>query len=445
MSVKRSVDPCHRFIFPSNIVKVDYKGKILVISPNTANWIVLENDLQFDFFKLLVQHQLDEALALYTGGIDNAKYTVTQIVARDFCNTETKSCINDSVKQLHFYLTNSCNMTCPHCYMFSGKKSEQELSSECIKKVLTSYSEYGSSVTFSGGEITMRKDLYDIVAFASNECKLNVRLMTNGVLWDESMIDKFSPIINSVQISIDGYSEESNALVRGKGNFKKAINTLIRFASNGVHSEVAITPPFSVVINHEEDKYVEFCKELFEILPHNNFSVKFSEQIIDGRSVHLTQEEQMEYFNSVSRIKAQIAGYDIRIRSFANAFRDSTIMDNCMYGVFSIDATGQVYLCARVPSLKPICNVKNTPFSRIVMLSKKAQDISRIDNFKPCNSCELMYICGGGCRVDYFPEFAQITDVSNCNVKSFSPRKCTSDLKEKFYDLMIESNHLLYR
>ena len=50
MNVKRSVDPCHRFIFPSNIVKVDYKGKILVISPNTANWIVLENDLQFDFF-----------------------------------------------------------------------------------------------------------------------------------------------------------------------------------------------------------------------------------------------------------------------------------------------------------------------------------------------------------------------------------------------------------
>ena len=182
---------------------------------------------------------------MYTGGIDNAKYTVTQIVARDFCNTETKSFLNDSVKQLHFYLTNSCNMTCPHCYMFSGKKSERELSSECIKKVLTSYSEYGSSVTFSGGEITMRKDFYDIVAFASNECKLNVRLMTNGVLWDESMIDKFSPIINSVQISIDGYSEESNALVRGKGNFKKAINSLIRFATLTAITAFSI---FSVVL-----------------------------------------------------------------------------------------------------------------------------------------------------------------------------------------------------
>ncbi len=114
---------------------------------------------------------------------------------------------------------------------------------ECIKKVLTSYSEYGSSVTFSGGEITNEKDLYDIVAFASNECKLNVRLMTNDVLWDESMIDKFSPIINSVQISIDGYSEESNALVE-RETLRKRLILLLGLQAMGYILRLQLLPLF---------------------------------------------------------------------------------------------------------------------------------------------------------------------------------------------------------
>jgi MoaA/NifB/PqqE/SkfB family radical SAM enzyme len=35
-------------------------------------------------------------------------------------------------------------------------------------------------------------------------------------------IEEVCKFIDSVQVSIDGFSEESNAVVRGKGNFKKS-------------------------------------------------------------------------------------------------------------------------------------------------------------------------------------------------------------------------------
>ena len=83
-------------------------------------------------------------------------------------------------------------------------------------------------------------------------------------------------------------------------------------------------------------------------------------------------------------------------------------------------------------------------FKDIFEKSRKAQDLSKIDNFRPCKGCELRYICGGGCRIDYFPEFAQITDIDKVDFTMISERKCSDDIKNRFYKLMIESNMRLY-
>lgn len=444
-SMKKSILPTKRFNIPDEVTYVNYDGVILAIFPTTAKWIVLENEAQHSFLELLKHYCLGDALAEYSGELSDAQNVVIQLVARGIENGDAHSCIADDMKQLHFYLTNGCNLHCPHCYMYSGQKQRDELSGADIKKVLTDFSSFGGkAVSFSGGEVTTRQDLLDIVSYA-HSLGLRVRILTNGTLWTETMVKQYAPLISAVQVSVDGYSEETNARVRGLNNFNKAVAAIDWFVNNRVSTEMAVTPPYESAIKDESEDFIEFCQSMIRKYPSEYFKIKISEQIIEGREVLLTEEQNRNYFAYISKIKSALNEHDSELSSFVHSFSDGVIMDNCMYGVFAVNPSGDVFLCSRVSSLKPVCNVRTTPFSEIVKMSEKAEKLSHIDNFKPCKGCELRYICGGGCRIDYFPGFTEITDVYNVDFDSIAPRSCNIDLKHRFYRLMKESNRLLFK
>lgn len=444
--MRKRISPEYVFHLPNDLKEVSYDGKILIISPNTAKWIVLNNYDQLSFLHLLRNEiTLQQALEVFDGSKDDARVVVTQLVARQLEETNVQSCVNDETKQLHFYLTNKCNLRCPHCYMLSGEPTENELTTDEVIGVLKSFAKYGGkSVTLSGGEIALRPDLIVIIRSA-HDLGLKIRLLTNGVIWDENLISEVSCLIDSVQVSVDGYSEESNQIVRGKGNFKKALNTISSFISHGVTTELGLTPTYYLSGKDDSSEYVEFCRELLDKYPKHLFKIKIAEEIIEGREVSPTEGQFRDYNKYIHKIKSALNGHSSELESFVRAFGKDVVMDNCMYGVFSVDSKGDVFFCARVSSLKPIGNIKNMPFSEIIRLSKVAQEKSKIDNFMPCKECELKYICGGGCRIDSFSEFANITDVENVDFSKISPRKCSQSDKERFYRLMIDANEKLFK
>lgn len=443
--MKKSISLNKFFDLPEDIRYIKYQDKILAIFPETAKWIVLDDKVQISFLELLRNNNLGDALEQFGGSFPKAQDVVIQIVARKIEDQSVTSCISNDTKQLHFYLTNGCNLRCPHCYMLSGDKSNDELTTKEVFKTLEDFrTNGGQSVTFSGGEVTTRKDFISIVKYAKS-LNLRVRVLTNGVLWTDSMIMDCSKCIDSVQVSIDGYSEESNSAIRGKGNFQKSLNTIDRFVRAGVSTEVAITPPYISAKENHSSRFVDFCNTLISKYPSDLFKIKIAEQIIDGRNVHLTEDELALYYKYICNIKSAINGWESELESFVRAFDKNEIMDNCMYGVFSIDSSGNVYFCSRISSLKPVCNIRNTSFERITELSRRAQKLSIIDNFMPCKDCELKYICGGGCRIDYFPGFTDITDIDKADLSKISPRECTTKTKNRFYRLMVESNKKLFR
>lgn len=58
ITVRKRISEDTKFTLPVNIKKVIYRGKMLVISPETANWIILENEEQWQFFQLLTSFDL---------------------------------------------------------------------------------------------------------------------------------------------------------------------------------------------------------------------------------------------------------------------------------------------------------------------------------------------------------------------------------------------------
>jgi radical SAM protein with 4Fe4S-binding SPASM domain len=82
-------------------------------------------------------------------------------------------------------LTQRCNLLCAHCYMsaFTGADASQELSTEECRRVIDEIAQVNPNVflILTGGEPLLRKDLFDIAAYAT-EKGFTVVLGTNGVL-----------------------------------------------------------------------------------------------------------------------------------------------------------------------------------------------------------------------------------------------------------------------
>lgn len=438
------INPDKTYNFPEDIRVVNYNGSTLVIAPKFANWMVFDSSAQLDAFNFFRQgHSIKEALSYSLLNNNDVKYVVTQIEARKFHCKEIHSS-TDEGRSMHLYLTNKCNLFCPHCYMFSGQEMENELTTEEILSLINDYRNVakGTNLTLSGGEPTLRVN-FDLIVKVAAEIGLEVKVLTNGTLMTPERVKKLAKYIHSAQISIDGYSEESNALIRGKGSFQKALCAVDLFVKQGVDTSIAITPPMDILKEHIDD-YIDFARDMSIKYHDKPLRIKFAEELINGRYIDPSTATNREYYELMKKIQERLYGANHEVMSFAAALNNNTIKDNCMFGVFSVASNGDVFPCARIGDLLPLANIRTSSFKEIYEKSLMAEKASSITNLKPCKDCELLFICGGGCRIDEFPTLVKRTSFDTFNVESIPPRSCNDRIKTKFYDLMICSNKYCY-
>lgn len=439
--IKKHISGNYKFKFPEKLKIIRHKEKILVISPQNAKWIVLDNENQLTFLNLLLEMNIEKALEAFKnkGEYSDAKYVITQIIAR---NIEKETRIRASKhgdKVMHLYLTNKCNMRCPHCYMSAGIPLENELTTSEIKYILRTFKDYGGNlVTLSGGEVSTRNDIEEICYYAKS-ISLPIEILTNGIAWTTQQIKSISPCLKRVQISIDGYNEESNSTIRGKGSFTKSLLTVENFIQNGVAVEIAITPPLEQQHKNNINKYIEFAQKL-KSLYKDAIKISFNGSMMDGREIQLSPKERVEYEMFIGSILEKFYGRKALDASFINTMKKKFIKDNCNYGNLSISANGDVYLCAFISTLKPIGNIRKDSFEKLFQISEVTKENSVVDKLIPCGQCELKYICGGDCRILHFPDMKN--DISQIKVQC--ARECSPQVKENFYELMIRCNEALF-
>ena len=434
MRVEKTISLDHRFHFPAVIDYVHYGGKVIAVAREEGNWIVLDNQSQLDFFKALGNMPLKEAL-VKTESKEDANWVVTQLVARHF---EEPARHQELTPVMQLYLTNSCNMRCPHCYMSAGKAKENELTTCEVHAILDAYKQNGGvDVKLTGGEIALRTDLLEIVKHGA-DIGLHMELLTNGTLWTKEAIREIVPYISVVQISIDGYNDEENAKVRGKGNFQKALDAVDTFAKVGAKVEIAMTAFYTPKLSTHINDYVAFVNNMENKYKDFDLKVHVATGLLPGRYGSLTENESEDYTSITQAIYSRSHGCnDFVDEAFIKRHRSGVILDNCSYGYPSIASNGDVFMCPLVSNLKSIANIRTTPLDEIMSICNYAHKLSDTSNLEPCNNCELKYICGGDCRINYFKDFTR-GDIKN--VKAPVRRICTQETKEKFYQMMLEMN-----
>jgi AdoMet-dependent heme synthase len=129
---------------------------------------------------------------------------------------------------VHLDLTYRCNERCIHCYL--DHEDHGEMTTQEIKDALDQLAEAGTLfLTFSGGEIFLRKDLFELIAYA-RLLHFDLSLKTNALLIDVARARKLRELgVRRIQISI--YSADPavhDAITKVPGSLARSI-AAIRF------------------------------------------------------------------------------------------------------------------------------------------------------------------------------------------------------------------------
>ncbi|MDO4965831.1 MAG: radical SAM protein [Lachnospiraceae bacterium] len=174
-----------------------------------------------------------------------------------------------------------CNQNCIHCYA-AGQNlvSENELSTEEWKKIIDKCREACiPQVTFTGGEPTMREDLFELIDYAQ---WFVTRLNTNGIKLTKEYCEKLKEVsLDSLQITFYSSDEEIHNKLVGASQYQNTLAGIDNAVSTGIN--VSINTPLCS-LNKEYVKTLEFLKE------HGVMYVTCSGLITTGNALSETSE-----------------------------------------------------------------------------------------------------------------------------------------------------------
>lgn len=153
----------------------------------------------------------------------------------------------------------NCNQKCLHCYAANEVKSAvAELNTEEWKKVIDGCREaHIPSLTFTGGEPTIREDLVELIGYAK---WFVTRLNTNGIKLTKKLCSElYEASLDSVQVTLYSYDENIHNTLVGGNHFKETVEGIKNAINAGL--DVSINTPLCSV-NNEYINTMKFAKEL---------------------------------------------------------------------------------------------------------------------------------------------------------------------------------------
>jgi radical SAM protein with 4Fe4S-binding SPASM domain len=286
------------------------------------------------------------------------------------------------------------------------------------KRIVDQVYDFGASwLGISGGEPLLRKDLFDIIAYA-RKTGLNASIITNGHLLDD---EAFGNIVKNevrVSVSIDG-AEKMNDEIRGKGSYTKAVSAVRRLSSAGLLNclvyTFANTSDSATNVNEGDFTHVLDLAEKYKarwviyhgFIPYsqdkNSWKADPSPQqyewawnkLYDLRSKYRGNPEINVYCPFFARIAKQR-----RLPDF-DEWYNHFFLGRCFFGKFmSIAENGDAIPC----SFNDVHRFGNIKEQSIRSIWKELQTSDFFSRFKDksnlkgkCGVCEYREICGG-CR-----------------------------------------------
>ena len=141
--------------------------------------------------------------------------------------------------------TYSCNLRCKHCYEDAGFHRPELTTDQAFTTIdkLSKIANIGlPALSFSGGEPLMRKDFFEVAAYAKKKIPY-ISIATNGTLLTKDNVKRFKEVgVDYVEISLDGASKEvHDSFRRVPGCFEKTMKGIRNCVDENLDTCIAAT------------------------------------------------------------------------------------------------------------------------------------------------------------------------------------------------------------
>jgi len=287
-------------------------------------------------------------------------------------------------------LTYRCNERCVHCYL--DHNDHGEMTTDEIKRVLAEMADAGVFVmTFSGGEIFLRKDFFEILEYARYELHFCVKLKTNAIMIREQEAARLREIgVESIQISIYSHRPEvHDAITLVSGSLKRSIAAAKFLKSQGLR---VIFANVLMVQNMRDYPDVRALAEELGVECTIDPTVT---PMMDGDRSVLALGVGNQGLHEVFRDQNLVGNVDEFCAIPDPADEDSLFALPCSAGHTScyVSPYGDVYPCVQFPL--PTGNVRKQRFIDIWRDSDKMKEVRaiRLKDLTTCTSCSHVGSC----------------------------------------------------
>lgn len=313
-------------------------------------------------------------------------------------------------------VTNRCNASCIHCYANSGPHVRtDELTIQEAYTLIDQLSENQVlSVSLTGGEPFLRKDIMEIIAYVK-ENHIACDLLTNGSLITQKIArhiaELFDTRIDTVQISLDGPTAEIHNAQRRAPLFRRTLEGISNLVEQHIPVDVKFVPTHLNVMSMKDTYY------LAKKLGATAFSI--GNPVSIGRGSNIKREA----IDPAYILRTVIELHDLRLSEGGPKIYDGFVTEmynfselrkiiprkkiktvslkcSAAIGRASIDSEGNVYPCVFLQDPSLIAgNIREKDLKLIWDTGKNWEEIRRGRDFKKfkCGSCEFLNTCKSGC------------------------------------------------
>jgi radical SAM protein with 4Fe4S-binding SPASM domain len=290
---------------------------------------------------------------------------------------------------VHLDITYRCNERCEHCYLDHDDKGELSIAE--IKELLIQLAEAGVIfLTISGGEPLLRRDFFDIVAYARS-LLFNVKLKSNAVMIREQEAQRLKNLgVEQVQISIYSHRPEvHDGITKLPGSLQRSIAAIRFLKSQGLKVTIA-----NVLMRQNMDHHLG-VHELARELGANYTLDPTITPMMDGNPSTLRLRAPTKILQEAFRDPAVVGNVEEFCAPPPAA--DDDVMDGlpCSAGHTAcyVSPYGDVYPCVQFPL--PSGNVRRQRFIDIWKYSPQLKEVRaiRARDLPTCSSCSHVASC----------------------------------------------------
>jgi AdoMet-dependent heme synthase len=300
-----------------------------------------------------------------------------------------QSTLKYSPVNMQIDLTHTCNSNCLFCYQGSSELRKDQMETETIFDLLKELKSMGCyRVGFSGGEPFLRRDILEILLYASS-LGLSLSLTSNGQLIKETDIAVLKKLsLSRITISLHAVEQDAYNFIFGtdKYNVSDVLQTIERMVDSNMRVGIAIT-----LTKYNIDSIPKIIEKVLD-MGINMSNITFNPLLPGKKNIegYEPSQEQLKKFYSYWGTETARA----QLRYAEKEDNDRTIV--CSAGKYAcqIRYNGDVYPCSMFDISAG--NIKDKMFSEIWNESPIFKILRSIndDYFKSsCAACSTKDTC----------------------------------------------------